>query len=413
MKVFWSWQSDTHQPSGRYFVRAGLDRAVEALAAHPDLEDAERPSVDSDTSDVSGSPPIADTVLQKIRECAVFVADVTPVAATPGGKKVPNPNVMIELGYAIAEVGLQRIVLVMNQAEGARLSALPFDLRHWRGPLTYSLHRDATEDRHEEMLDGLVEDLVARLGPCLANAAGNRPPALVQEGVPADPTDPAVWAGAMPSVRVVPVSRGAITDLPIMAGPKAWCRIIPSAPFEATRQQMGGNRGQTLNLALLSEYQQLWYGLSPEGAAAWNWNPNAQTLNALTQWFQSTGEIWGIWPDLIIDWKEQRAFTENYAARGLEAFLRAHFDTLEYFKAPKPWRVIVGVRGLTGSVLNMGRYGSGIPALSDQVIVERMVSTPSDDVIRPIAFAFMAKVFDAFGAPDLTEEGYVQLMRTR
>lgn len=100
MKVFWSWQSDTHQPSGRYFVKAALEASVEQLADHPDLEDAERPIVDSDTSNVPGSPPIAETILRKIRECAVFVADVTPVGQTGGGKKLVNPNVMKSVAFA-------------------------------------------------------------------------------------------------------------------------------------------------------------------------------------------------------------------------------------------------------------------------------------------------------------------------
>jgi len=112
-------------------------------------------------------------------------------------------------------------------------------------------------------------------------------------------------------------------------------------------------------------------------------------------------------------WKGQATFTENYAARGLEEFLRAHFDTLEHFGAARPWRVIVGARGLTGSVLNLGRYGSGMPAVGDQVVVDRIVSTPSAAVIREMAFAYLTKIFDAYGAPDLSEEGYVQVMRSQ
>ena len=171
MKVFWSWQSDTHAESGRHFVRAALAAAIDRLADQPDLEDAERAEVDSDTSNVSGHPHIGETVLRKIRECSVFVADLTPVGKTAGGKKLPNPNVMIELGYAFAQVGLEQVVLVMNQAEGARLSALPFDLRFWRAPISYSLKRDATEEERAEVLEGLVEDVAAALG-----RAWRRPP---------------------------------------------------------------------------------------------------------------------------------------------------------------------------------------------------------------------------------------------
>ena len=121
MKIFWSWQSDTHQPSGRHFVRGVLADLAHDLNDVDETEDAERPEgdadeedkdgdllahdgrieVDQDTHGVDRSPPIAETILRKIREAAVFVADVTPTCTTSKGKRVPNPNVMIELGYAM------------------------------------------------------------------------------------------------------------------------------------------------------------------------------------------------------------------------------------------------------------------------------------------------------------------------
>jgi hypothetical protein len=125
MRIFWSWQSDNHQPSGRYFVRDVLGELVDELNG-VDAEDAERPDsdeedeldeslfrVDHDTLDVAGSPPIAETILRKIREAGVFVADVTPIGKSVAGKLLPNPNVMIELGYAMRVLGHERIVLVM------------------------------------------------------------------------------------------------------------------------------------------------------------------------------------------------------------------------------------------------------------------------------------------------------------
>jgi hypothetical protein len=156
MKIFWSWQSDTHQPSGRHFIRDVLQQLCEELAETPEIEPAERPEIDHDTLDVAGSPPIAETILRKIRDSAVFVADVTPVATTKGGKHAANPNVMIELGYALAILGHERIVLVMNTAEGAVLKHLPFDLRHWRKPISYSLGRDAADERRVEVKTELV-----------------------------------------------------------------------------------------------------------------------------------------------------------------------------------------------------------------------------------------------------------------
>jgi hypothetical protein len=53
------------------------------------------------------------------------------VASTDEGKRAPNPNVLVEYGYALARHGVQRLLLVMNTAFGSP-SELPFDLRHLR-----------------------------------------------------------------------------------------------------------------------------------------------------------------------------------------------------------------------------------------------------------------------------------------
>ncbi|NSY41935.1 hypothetical protein [Agrobacterium tumefaciens] len=167
MKLFWSWQSDNDQESGRHFVREVL--AELAAEMNSEAEDADRPimddeddtddariAVDHDTLDVGGSPPIADTILRKIREAGVFIADVTPVGTSKNGQKLlPNPNVMIELGYALRVLEHERIVLLMNRAEGAKSKHLPFDLRHWRKPVSYSLPPKATDEQRAKAANDL------------------------------------------------------------------------------------------------------------------------------------------------------------------------------------------------------------------------------------------------------------------
>jgi hypothetical protein len=185
MKIFWSWQSDTPQNTGRHFVRDVIADLARSLNGEPDTEDAERPEeeaedasseqltddgrieVDHDTHGVGGSPPIADTILRKIREAAVLVADVTPISTTAAGKRVPNPNVMLELGYAMKVLGHERIVLVMNGAEGAALKYLPFDLRHWRAPIVYRLRKDANMEQRLDVAKELKEALRKRIVPGL------------------------------------------------------------------------------------------------------------------------------------------------------------------------------------------------------------------------------------------------------
>ena len=65
--------------------------------------------LDKDTQGIAGSPPIAETILQKVEDCAVFVADLSFVGESKSGfsntsgkpRQFPNPNVLIEYGYAL------------------------------------------------------------------------------------------------------------------------------------------------------------------------------------------------------------------------------------------------------------------------------------------------------------------------
>ena len=141
--VFFSWQSDL--PETRSTILWALERAVRDLNRGDALEEALR--VDQDTDKVAGWPDIAATILAKIEHCELFVADLTPVnGPDPETRLTPNPNVMLELGYALATgVGRTRIVCIVNDAylPERDLSRLPFDVRGSR-PLSFSL-QDPTE----------------------------------------------------------------------------------------------------------------------------------------------------------------------------------------------------------------------------------------------------------------------------
>lgn len=140
--VFWSWQSDLPADITKDFIKSALRHALTKVASELQLESADRIELDHDTKGEAGLVEIVSTIFGKIDECEVFVADITPVAAmSPSGgeKKIPNPNVMIELGYALRELGHKRVITVANLTFGGRPEELPFDLRHRRGAITYSL----------------------------------------------------------------------------------------------------------------------------------------------------------------------------------------------------------------------------------------------------------------------------------
>ncbi|RTM15386.1 MAG: hypothetical protein EKK33_02145 [Bradyrhizobiaceae bacterium] len=56
------------------------------------------------------------------------MVDVSIINKAAGGRPTPNPNVLIELGYALRTLGYERIILVFNRAFG-KIEDLPFDLR--------------------------------------------------------------------------------------------------------------------------------------------------------------------------------------------------------------------------------------------------------------------------------------------
>lgn len=143
--VFYSWQSDLPNTSNRGFIEKALKKAVKEIVNDESI--GVEPVIDRDTAGVGGSPEISGTIFEKISKADVFVADVSIINKSAEGRKVPNPNVLIELGYAFKSLGHSRVILVMNMEFGG-LEQLPFDLRT-RRVLTY----DTTQEKTKELND--------------------------------------------------------------------------------------------------------------------------------------------------------------------------------------------------------------------------------------------------------------------
>jgi len=137
--VFYSWQSDLPRRKSRDVIHDALVLAISDLSLSVDVSDS--PRIDHDTKDISGAPEIAATIFNKIDNCGIFVADLTFIGKSERegrpAKLLPNPNVLLELGYASAKIGWDRIILVMNSYYGAP-DELIFDLRHRRHPIIFS-----------------------------------------------------------------------------------------------------------------------------------------------------------------------------------------------------------------------------------------------------------------------------------
>jgi hypothetical protein len=143
--VFYSWQSDLPNSSNRGFIQDALEIAAKAIAADESI--SVEPVIDRDTAGSPGAPDIAATIFGKIAGADLVIADISIVQKPRKGRPTPNPNVLIELGYALRAVGPERTLLVFNEAYG-QINDLPFDLR-MRRLITYEISGDAEEKAPE------------------------------------------------------------------------------------------------------------------------------------------------------------------------------------------------------------------------------------------------------------------------
>ena len=153
--VFYSWQSDLPNATNRGFILQALEQAASAITGDASID--VEPVVDRDTAGVAGSPDIVGTILEKIVEAAVFVPDVSLITPEGSEKRCPNPNVLVELGFAMRALGWRRIIMVLNTAFGPP-SDLPFDLRGHR-VLTYELFPGVeAKELQRKLLAGKLRD---------------------------------------------------------------------------------------------------------------------------------------------------------------------------------------------------------------------------------------------------------------
>lgn len=122
-KVFYSWQSDT--ATNRNYIEQCLEGAIDGNREW---------EIETATRNTRGAADITPTILNKIKESNLFLADISIInpQASSAERKTPNPNVLYELGYAMAIVGQDNIILIANKTTTLDTNVLPFDIRNRR-----------------------------------------------------------------------------------------------------------------------------------------------------------------------------------------------------------------------------------------------------------------------------------------
>lgn len=163
IRIFYSWQSDLPSSETRGLIQDGISAAIKLLRDTVEID------ADRDTKGEYGSPDIVQTIFSKIDECDIFIADVSIVNkyhSITDENEVgpiqlgPNPNVMLELGYAASVVGWENIICILNADYGSP-DEFPFDLAHHRlSP--YSL-KESTKADVKKYIRDIVTDTVSNL----------------------------------------------------------------------------------------------------------------------------------------------------------------------------------------------------------------------------------------------------------
>lgn len=145
-RIFYSWQSDLPNNTNRGFINNAIDKAINEITSDDSF--LLIPFLDRDTAGLTGSPDISASIFEKIDNSSVFICDVSIINGQDNNSRLtPNPNVLIELGYAISKLNWNKIILVLNEEYGS-VESLPFDLRG-RKVLTYKISSDSNNKAAE------------------------------------------------------------------------------------------------------------------------------------------------------------------------------------------------------------------------------------------------------------------------
>ena len=268
-------------------------------------EDIEEPSeterranldLDHDTKGETGWTDIADSIFKKIDAAAVFIGDVTPVGKSTKrerGKRpraMINPNVAIELGYAIRALTWSSCIGVMNLAYGS-VDDLPFDIhRTCSWPVTYTLPEGATSEQIAEAKKKLVEAFYLRLRPFLSKVRGKVEKRFAPNSAV---RPPAFWFQEGQSLGM----RGDDASFTMPAESVLFLRLVPTDPRQKLiSHDLAGRMASTYGS--FEVFGDLYILRNDDGAAMCVLGADRHHVDNIAQYFNN-GEIWGINANIV------------------------------------------------------------------------------------------------------------------
>ena len=382
--IFYSWQMDTPQRENKNLLREELSKAIATINAELGIDDAVR--IDHDTKDVPGNPVIIDTILKKIAACRIFAPDVTFVAVTSDGKKVPNPNVLVELGYALEVLGDRKSLILMNEHFGSP-DDLPFDIGHRRWPITYNLAPDAPKKARDAARAALQQQLVPALRDLLKETAVESR----EEPLPVHKNSSFLNDGDVVHKRPTgSFGGGPVEAVTWTNDSQGFIRVIPSEQKSLSRRDVDNlieNFFPMSGTPMRSSF-----GRNLLGGCAYVCGDDDLRAVMITQLFQS-GEIWGIHQPAFVERPHlQMGVLRELYRLSLEMMVNAAKKIdLRY-----PLRVYLGASGIEGKSLDIAPYTIGGSCLDDEIAHEVELA-PADVNMKRHAVDFLSKICDSGG----------------
>jgi len=412
-KIFFSWQSDTQTKSGRNLVERALDRAIGAIGLDTEVEEAIREGLelDKDTKGISGSPPIVETIFKKIDAAAVFVADLTFAGRRPDGAPIPNPNVLIEYGWALKALGHGRIVAVMNTAFGNPSDEqMPFDMRHLRHPIQYHCTVDADDETRARARNSLAKQLEGAIRAVIESdefkASLPQPP----KPPPFPAREPLDGRGRFRSKgQPIGVShdRGSEThDVHLTEGSAIWLRVMPQIDsgkrWSSVELQEAATQTNGLLMPINSGQGGYGYIRAQDGFGVRFMMGNDAEPTPCVVFIFKTGEVWTIDSYLVTVTRQQTPSAIPLDEKSFAKSLGAYSRFLSRLEVEPPYRWIAGMEGVKGRGLFVpappGRVSFSSPrgsCLVDHIEVEGLHS-PSDSARKSLR-PFFDAIFDNCG----------------
>lgn len=147
--LFFSWQSETGSKNElNRLISTAINNVCSSRICNEII-------YTESTTNGCGSQNIVDIIIEGIKSCDIFLADISSVISLDG-KGYSNPNVMYELGVASAILGWERIILLYNN-DDVDFNSRPFDIHQNR---TLILTREVDESIKADNLSKAIFKII-------------------------------------------------------------------------------------------------------------------------------------------------------------------------------------------------------------------------------------------------------------